>query len=71
MQRIKMDLENLSVDSFETAPAELDPSFMLAAQQPAIGPGGGYCCTGCVSGCGYNPTASGCASGGSDTSLAL
>ena len=33
-------------------------NFMMA------GPGGGYCCTGCVSGCGYNPSASGCASDG-------
>ena len=24
--------------------------------------GGGYCCTGCDSGCGYNPTGGGCES---------
>ena len=39
--------EDLQVDSFETS---------------ASISGGGYCCTGCVSGCGINPTAGGCAS---------
>jgi hypothetical protein len=66
MQRIKMDLENLTVDSFQTEAETMDAGF--GAQDPAFmaAPGGGYCCTGCVSGCGYNPTASGCASGGTE-----
>lgn len=51
--------EDLTVDTFPTADAL------------AIGPGGGYCCTGCTSGCGINPTAGGCASGGGDTTIAV
>ena len=43
--------EDLKVDSFDTT---------------ASISGGGYCCTGCVSGCGINPTASGCESGSGD-----
>jgi hypothetical protein len=43
--------DDLSVASFTTA----DPA-------DALSPGGGYCCTGCVSGCGLKPTAGGCAS---------
>jgi len=42
-------------------------SFAIAERTIAIGPGGGYCCTGCASGCGINPTAGGCASGGGGT----
>ena len=45
--------ENLAVESFATTD-----------ETASISPVGGYCCTGCVSGCGYNPTAGGCASGG-------
>jgi hypothetical protein len=45
--------DDLNVDSFPTS----DSAF-------AIMPGGGFCCTGCASGCGINPTAGGCASGG-------
>ncbi|HEX6746634.1 MAG TPA: hypothetical protein VF092_05010 [Longimicrobium sp.] len=41
--------DDLNVESFDTSAA-------IAA------PGGGFCCTGCVSGCGINPTAGGCAS---------
>ncbi|HEX6746633.1 MAG TPA: hypothetical protein VF092_05005 [Longimicrobium sp.] len=48
--------EDLQVDSFETSSA-----------LPTGGTLG--CCTGCVSGCGINPTASGCASGGGDPVL--
>ncbi|HEV7588892.1 MAG TPA: hypothetical protein VGO40_12320 [Longimicrobium sp.] len=63
MERSKLELDSLNVVSFEMNPEPaLQPvdgvNFMMA------GPGGGYCCTGCVSGCGYNPTASGCASDG-------
>jgi hypothetical protein len=45
--------DDLNVDSFPTGESSL-----------AIGPGIGFCCTGCASGCGINPTAGGCASGG-------
>jgi len=44
--------DDLNVESFPTAAII------------STGPGGGYCCTGCTSGCGINPTAGGCASGG-------
>jgi hypothetical protein len=46
-----MNLDDLTVESFPTT----NPAAQLA-------PGGGYCCTGCTSGCGINPTAGGCAS---------
>ena len=49
---MRLDPESLNVTSFETASLKSLPG------------GGGYCCTGCDSGCGINPTASGCASGG-------
>jgi hypothetical protein len=68
MQPMKLDLENLTVDSFQTgAPAPAGPDMMMAAAQPG---GDIFCCTGCVSGCGINPTASGCASGGGDITIA-
>jgi hypothetical protein len=44
--------EDLNVDSFPTADSA-----------SSIGTGGGYCCTGCDSGCGFNPTGGGCESG--------
>ena len=47
--------EELNVESFATS----DDAAMIST-------GGGYCCTGCVSGCGINPTAGGCASGSGD-----
>jgi len=50
---MRLDPETLQVSTFETS--------NLAST------GGGYCCTGCVSGCGINPTAGGCASGGGNT----
>jgi hypothetical protein len=65
MERIKLDLEHLAVDSFEAAAPDLQASVYSAP----LGPGG-YCCTGCDSGCGYNPTALGCESGANDTALA-
>jgi hypothetical protein len=49
---MRLDPENLDVSTFETSNLAIGSS------------GGGYCCTGCVSGCGINPTAGGCASGG-------
>ena len=50
---MRLDPDSLEVNSFETDTANA-----------SIGPGGGYCCTGCVSGCGINPTAGGCQSQG-------
>lgn len=38
-------------------------SFATSSTSPSIGTGGGYCCTGCDSGCGFNPTGGGCESG--------
>jgi hypothetical protein len=49
---VTLDPDSLEVQSF-------------AMSSPTIGPIG--CCTGCVSGCGINPTAGGCASGGGKT----
>jgi len=46
--------EDLQVESYSTDTA--------ASRLPAGGIGN--CCTGCVSGCGINPTAGGCESGG-------
>lgn len=44
-----LDPDSLEVSSFETS--------------EKLGTGGTiFCCTGCVSGCGINPTAGGCAS---------
>jgi len=63
MNRSKLEVDSLEVTSFEvnavpaTQPAD-GVNYMVA------GPGGGYCCTGCASGCGYNPSASGCESDG-------
>jgi len=48
----------------------LNPDELVVESYPtlnsnlAISPGGGFCCTGCTSGCGINPTAGGCESGG-------
>jgi len=50
---MQLNPEDLQVSTFETSSEDM-----------AIGTGGGYCCTGCVSGCGINPTAGGCQSGG-------
>lgn len=44
--------EDISVESYPT----LEPAAAIP-----IGPGG-FCCTGCTSGCGINPTAGGCES---------
>ena len=53
MERTKLSLESLEVSTFETEPSG------------ALAPGGDiFCCSGCVSGCGINPTAGGCESGG-------
>lgn len=47
--------EDLNVETFA----------MVAAPTKTIG-GGGFCCTGCTSGCGINPTAGGCESASGD-----
>jgi hypothetical protein len=44
--------EDLNVESFPTMDSTM-----------SIDTGGGYCCTGCDSGCGINPTGGGCESG--------
>lgn len=56
MEPLRLDIETLAVTSFAVESSA--PSF---AAYPGDDP---WCCTGCVSGCGINPTASGCASGG-------
>lgn len=48
---MKLKIEELQVASFTTE---------------AISPIDPFCCTGCDSGCGINPTAGGCQSGGDD-----
>ena len=50
---IRLNVEDLQVDSY--------------APEAAIAPIGGYCCTGCDSGCGINPTAGYCESGGASS----
>ena len=40
-------------------------SFTIGGTE-SISTGGGYCCTGCVSGCGYYPTNGGCESASGD-----
>ena len=49
---MRLDPDSLEVNSFTTATVA-----------PKISTGGvGFCCTGCVSGCGINPTAGYCES---------
>ena len=48
--------EELNVESFSTS----DGTMSISTG------GGGDCCTGCVSGCGYNPTGGGCESASGD-----
>jgi hypothetical protein len=67
MQPIKLDLDSLSVDSFETDPQASGPA-MIIARQPVFDP---FCCTGCVSGCGINPTAGNCPSGGGNITVSI
>ena len=51
---MRLNPESLEVNSFATETSDL-----------AVGGTGGInCCTGCVSGCGINPTAGGCESQG-------
>jgi hypothetical protein len=53
-----LDLTSLDVTSFEI------PTVQQTQAGAAMVAGGGWCCTGCDSGCGINPTAGGCESGG-------
>ena len=64
MDRSKLEIDSLEVSSFEVGP---EPAMEPFDGMNNALPGGGYCCTGCVSGCGINPTAGGCASGGDTT----
>jgi len=50
--------DDLNVETFPTTPASVSSI------------GGGYCCTGCTSGCGINPTAGGCESGSNSGDIA-
>jgi hypothetical protein len=54
---MKLRIEDLKISSFRTE---------AAAVQPIDKPFDPFCCTGCDSGCGINPTAGGCESGGGD-----
>jgi hypothetical protein len=47
----------------------LDPDSLEVQtfSMSSTGSPGGFCCTGCVSGCGINPTAGGCESGDRQT----
>ena len=61
MARRKLELESIDVTSFTVSPA---PALQPGEDIDMLMAGGGDCCTGCVSGCGYNPTAGGCESDG-------
>ncbi|HYW12282.1 MAG TPA: hypothetical protein VE871_09995 [Longimicrobium sp.] len=52
---MKLKVEDLKVTSFRTE------SYAVS---PIAKPFDPFCCTGCDSGCGINPTAGGCESGG-------
>ena len=56
---IRLDVEDIQVSSYA-----ISDSALIAPID-----GGGYCCTGCVSGCGINPTAGYCESGGASSVL--
>jgi hypothetical protein len=54
---IRLDLDDLQVTSYSTqGDASISPID-----------DGGFCCTGCDSGCGINPTAGYCESGGASS----
>ena len=56
---IRLDVDDLQVTSYAIS----DSSIVSPID------GGGACCTGCVSGCGINPTAGYCESGGASSVL--
>jgi hypothetical protein len=64
MARKRLELESLDVTSFTVTPASAPLQLGDGVNFMMAGGGGGFCCTGCVSGCGYNPSASGCESDG-------
>ncbi|HEX6038853.1 hypothetical protein [Longimicrobium sp.] len=54
---IRLDIEDIQVTTYATS----DRTIISPIDD------GGYCCTGCDSGCGINPTASYCESGGASS----
>ena len=64
MDRSKLEIDSLEVSSFDVGP---QPAIQPFDGMNNALPGGGFCCTGCVSGCGYFPTNGGCESGGDVT----
>jgi len=44
------------------SPDDLNVETFPTTDKAMLSSGGGFCCTGCTSGCGINPTAGGCAS---------
>jgi hypothetical protein len=64
MDRSKLEIDSLEVSSFDVTP---QPSIQPVDGVNYMLPAGGYCCTGCVSGCGIYPTNGGCESGGDTT----
>ncbi|HET7460218.1 MAG TPA: hypothetical protein VFJ82_03185 [Longimicrobium sp.] len=44
-------------------PGDLTVETFPTTDKAMLSSGGGFCCTGCTSGCGINPTAGGCESG--------
>ena len=61
MARARLNVTDLTVSSFEIpAPSS---SLQQGDGMANVG-GGGFCCTGCDSGCGIFPTAGGCQSAG-------
>ncbi|HET6230741.1 MAG TPA: hypothetical protein VFE05_11780 [Longimicrobiaceae bacterium] len=58
MNQVKLDIDALTVDTFATTPATAAPAVITTP--------GGFCCTGCDSGCGIFYTA-GCENSGTKT----
>ena len=56
-KKVSLKVEALAVTSFSTA-------------EPTMSTIDPFCCSGCVSGCGINPTAGGCESGGGGGTIA-
>ncbi|HEX5727541.1 MAG TPA: hypothetical protein VFX98_18860 [Longimicrobiaceae bacterium] len=54
MEPVRLNPEDIEVSSFD-----VEAAGPMAARLPDP-----FCCTGCVSGCGINPTAGYCESGG-------
>lgn len=56
-----MSDKRLKIEDLDVASFAISSEALAASQKPIIDI---YCCTGCASGCGINPTAGGCESGG-------